>query len=48
LGGLWVLEWESHLAETNLSCAGSLGICIPNANSLALNVHTDRRTHGHG
>jgi len=28
LGGLWALEWPWHSAETNLRCAGILGIFI--------------------
>jgi len=30
LAGLWALEWAWHPAETNLRCAGSSGICMPN------------------
>jgi len=36
LVGLWALEWAWLSAETNLRCAGSSGICMPNPNSLAL------------
>jgi len=35
LGGLWSLEWAWHIAETNLSCVRSSGICMPNLNDLA-------------
>jgi len=38
LGGLWALEWAWHIAETNLRCVRSSGICMPNLNSLALIV----------
>jgi len=38
LGGLWAIEWTWHIAETNLHCARSSGICMPNLNSLALIV----------
>jgi len=33
LGGLWALEWAWHIAETNLRCVRSSGICRPNLNS---------------
>jgi len=36
LGGLWALEWAWHIAETNLHCVRSSGICTPNLNSLGL------------
>jgi len=36
LGGLWVLECAWYIAESNLRCARSSGICMPNLNSLAL------------
>jgi len=29
------LEWAWHIAETNLRCVRSSGICTPNLNSLA-------------
>jgi len=29
-GGLWALEWAWHIAETNLRCVRSSGICMPN------------------
>jgi len=55
LSGLWPLEWALHIAETNLCCVRSLGICMPNLNGLAFVVseisafiRTDRRTDGHG
>jgi len=35
LGGLWALEWAWHIAETNLRCVRSYGICSANRNSLA-------------
>jgi len=38
LGGLWALEWAWHIAEINLRCVRSSGICMPNLNSLALIV----------
>jgi len=38
LGGLWALEWAWHPAETNLRCARSSEICMPNPNSLAFIV----------
>jgi len=38
LGGLWVLEWACHIAETKLRCVRSSGICMPNLDSLALIV----------
>jgi len=51
LGGLWALEWMWHIAEKNVRCVRSLGICTPNLNSLALIVseisafiRTDRQT----
>jgi len=51
LGGLWELEWAWHIAETNLSCVRSSGICMPNLNRLDLIVseisafiRTDRQT----
>jgi len=57
LGGLWAYEWAWHIAETNLRCVRSSGICTPNLNSLAPIVseisafirtdrQTDRRTEG--
>jgi len=53
LGGLWALEWAWHIAETNLHCARSSGICTSNLNSLGLVVseisafiRSDRRTDG--
>jgi len=27
LGGLWALKWALHIAETNLCCVKSSGIC---------------------
>jgi len=59
LGGLWSLEWARHIAETNLRCVRSSGICMPNLDSLALIlseisafIRTDRQTvrrrDGHG
>jgi len=51
LGGLWALEWSWHIAETNLRCVRSSGICMPNLNSLApivseisAFIRTDRQT----
>jgi len=51
MGGLWALEWEWHIAETNLRCVRSSGICTPNLNSLLWfprsrrsSGRTDRRT----
>jgi len=38
LSGLWALEWAWHVAETNLRCVRSSGVCTPNLNSLALIV----------
>jgi len=35
LSGLWALEWAWHSAETNLRCAGVLGICMPNPSIVA-------------
>jgi len=37
-GGLWALKWAWHIAETNLRCVRSSGICMQNLNSLALKV----------
>jgi len=50
LGDLWALEWAWHPAETNLRCAGSPKICMPNSKKPSsysfrdLSVHTDGRT----
>jgi len=51
VGGLWALNWAWDAAGTNLRCVRSLGICMPNLNSLALIVsgisafiRTDRQT----
>jgi len=30
LSGLWALEWAWHIAETNLRCVRSSGICMLN------------------
>jgi len=38
LGGFWALEWAWHSTETNLRCAGILGILIPNPSIVALIV----------
>jgi len=38
LSGLWALEWAWHIAEINLRCVRSFGICMPILNSLALIV----------
>jgi len=38
VGGLWAFKWAWHLAETNMSCAGISGICMPNTSILALIV----------
>jgi len=38
VGGLWALNWAWHIAETNLRCVRSSGICMSNLNSLALIV----------
>jgi len=48
---LWALEWVWHPAETNLRCAGSPRIFIPNPNILALivsEISTFIRTDAHG
>jgi len=51
LVGFWALEWAWNIAETNLCCVRSSGICKPNLNTLALIVYeisafirTDRQT----
>jgi len=51
LGGLWAFDWAWHIAETNLRCVRSSGICMPNLNSLAYSfrdhsAHPDGRTDG--
>jgi len=33
LGVWWALEWALHIAEANLRCVRSSGICMPNLNS---------------
>jgi len=32
LGGLWAFEWAWHPAKSNLLCARSSGVYIPNPN----------------
>jgi len=47
LGGLWAVEWAWYIAETNLRCVRSSGICMPSLNSLALivsEISTDGQT----
>jgi len=46
LGGLWALEWAWHIAETNLRCVRSSGVCTQNLNRLApiVSGQTDGQT----
>jgi len=50
LGGLWALKWAWHIAETNLRCVRSSGICTPNSLALRsfrdLSVYPDGQTDG--
>jgi len=59
LGGVWALRWAWHSAETNWSCAGISGICVPNPSIVDFIVseisafirtdgQTDERTDGQG